>query len=104
MRAFTLLASLAIAAATVDADAQTDLRCVASAWPAGLTSLYPFSGGKEGTKIEDGGSDMYDGGNEIHLRVGGQLTDALKYTQVCDGDLSEPARRGAHLPARRGSI
>lgn len=71
-----------------------DLSCVASVWPGAVTSLYQFSGGASGTIIADGGDDMYDGGNELRLRVNGQWTEPLKYTQICDGALSEPARRG----------
>ena len=53
----------------------TDVSCVASAWPpARISSLYTFSGADAGTSIEDGGNDMYDGGNILRLRVNGQWT------------------------------
>ena len=44
----------------------TDLRCATEPWSAlGLENTYPFTEGYSGRSIEDGGSDMYDGGNRI---------------------------------------
>ena len=46
-----------------------------------------------GYNIGDGGDDMFDGGNELRVRVKGQWTTyPLKYVQICLGDDSEPAR------------
>ena len=54
---------------TGDAD-PTDLTCAEkAAASAGLLSLFPFTGATAGTEISDGGSDMYDGGNQIRLQV-----------------------------------
>ena len=82
----------------LDPDRPLDLMCVDDAFPPALSSmgfsLYEFTGGEKGTTIGDGGNDMYDGGNEIRLRVNGQWTDALKYTQQCTGAVSEPAGKG----------
>ena len=44
--------------------------------------------------IDDGGSDMYDGGNEIRLQVGGIWSEPLKYTQVCHQGQGEAVGRG----------
>ena len=76
-----LLALLPLAAGQVATEppAPLDLRCVATAWSAAsVTYLYPFSGGESGTYISDGGQDMYDDGNELRLRVGGQWSEPLK--------------------------
>ena len=46
----------------------TDLRCATEPWAAlGLENTYPFTEGYSGRSIEDGGSDMYDGGNYISV-------------------------------------
>ena len=71
-----------------------DLTCVLDAWPASLSSLYQFSGGETGVTIGDGGDDMFDQANMVRLRVNGQWTDPLKYTQQCEGAVAEPARKG----------
>ena len=68
------------------------MSCVASAWPAGLYNLFPFRDGERGTTIWDGGSDMYDGGNQLLVRAGGLWTpSSLSYTQVCDGQRPDAA-------------
>ena len=66
------------------------LTCATSVWPAGLSKLYAFSGGKVGTLIGDGGNDMFDNGNELRLRVSGQWTSPLKYTQASSAIVSCP--------------
>lgn len=73
-----------------------DLSCVVDAWPpATVTQLYMFTGGEAGaTKIGDGGNDMFDGGNELRLRVNGQWTPPLEYTQECDTKIGTPVGRG----------
>ena len=62
-----------------------DARCVDDAWPANLPSLYSFTSGTMGYTIKDGGDDMFDTGNELRIRVNGQWSSPLYYTQVCDG-------------------
>ena len=93
-----MLATLVTALGAASSDRPLDLMCVDDAFPPKLSSmgfsLYEFTGGEKGTNIGDGGNDMYDGGNEIRLRVNGQWTDALKYTQQCTGAVSEPAGKG----------
>ena len=93
-----MLATFLTALGAASSDGPLDLMCVDDAFPPKLSlrgsSLYEFTGGEKGTNIGDGGNDMYDGGNEIHLRVNGQWTDALKYTQQCTGAVSEPAGKG----------
>ena len=75
--------------------AGVDLHCFASAWPpAEISNLFTFTGGNVGTNIGDGGMDMYDGGNELRLRVSGEWTPALSYTQVCDGPIDTPTGLG----------
>ena len=66
-------------------DTVLDAQCVDRAWPANLPSLYSFSGGYIGDSILDGGSDMYDTGNQIRIRVAGMWSSPLYYSQVCDG-------------------
>ena len=40
--------------------------CASTSWPpGGFPSLYAFADGTSGTFINDGGQDMYDGGNQI---------------------------------------
>jgi len=66
---------------------QSDLsaKCVEDEWPGNLPGLYAFNEGVLGYYIRDGGRDMYDIGNEVRLRINGQWTGPLDYTQVCDG-------------------
>ena len=42
------------------------------AWPASLSGLFAFSGGEAGHTIIDGGSDMFDEGNELRIHAGTQ--------------------------------
>ena len=44
--------------------------------------------------IQDGGSDMYDGGNELRLQVNGVWSEPLKYTQVCNNGYGEAVGQG----------
>ena len=79
-----------------EADA-TDLTCAETAVHGSvrLPYLYPFTGATEGTTtIKDGGSDMYDGGNELRVQVGGAWSEPLKYTSVCHKGEGESAGRG----------
>ena len=62
-----------------------DAQCVNEAWPANLPSLYSFTSGTMGYTVSDGGDDMFDNGNELRIRVNGQWSSPLYYTQVCDG-------------------
>ena len=62
-----------------------DLSCVAKVWPAQLPSLYAFGEGLTGSMIRDGGTDMFDYGNEVRVRIGKHWSSPLLYTQVCDG-------------------
>jgi hypothetical protein len=79
---------LLLAGMATSPQSPTDMSCIASAWPPtyAFRHLYPFSGGESGHIIQDGGNDMYDGGNEIRVRVRGQWSEPLKYTQVCHGE------------------
>ena len=92
-----MLASLFIGAAATYP--RLDLSCLTSSWPpARLAGLYmfPFTGGEDGISIVDGGSDMFDTGNELRVRSFGQWTPPLRYTQVCSGERSEPAGAYTH--------
>ena len=77
----TLVALLLVSRASAH---MNDLDCVLAAWPASLSSLYQFSGGEKGLTIGDGGDDMFDNGNELRVRVNGQWSAPLEYTQQCD--------------------
>ena len=48
-------------------------------------TLYPFTDGESGRTIADGGSSMYDNGNYLNLKVGGEWLNNLPYTQACHG-------------------
>lgn len=84
--------AITLATTAVVAAGPTDLSCLATSWPTGLRSLYPFTGGESGTSIGDGGRDMFDNGNILRVRVHGQWSEPLKYMQVCAGEASDPAR------------
>ena len=78
----------------------TDLRCATEPWSAlGLENTYPFTEGYSGRSIEDGGSDMYDGGN--YISVHGKTAEGkarwefeLPYTQDCEGLFPTPTGIG----------
>ena len=69
-------------------DTPLDVTCVRHAWPVELPSLYSFTEGYAGSSIRDGGSDMFDTGNELRVRIGTRWSSPLRYTQVCDGSSS----------------
>lgn len=50
-----------------------------------MSDLFAFSEGESGEQINDGGNDMYDGGNRVNVRVSGSWSPNLKYTQECGG-------------------
>ena len=66
-------------------ESELDARCVEKEWPGNFPGLYSFAEGILGYYIRDGGRDMFDHGNEVRLRIGGQWSGALDYTQNCDG-------------------
>jgi hypothetical protein len=53
--------------------------------PAGIPNIFPFTEGETGRSIRDGGSDMYDGGNYLSVRIQGAWQFELPYTQDCNG-------------------
>ena len=84
------------------ANLDTHLTCPGNIWPSlNLSNPYMFSQvttsydldsyddfGLTGTSIDDGGRDMYDDGNFIHIESGGTRSEPLQYTQSCFGGLS----------------
>ena len=42
---------------------------------------YAIQDGTSGSSITDGGNDMYDGGNQITVKLGSTWTEDLSYTQ-----------------------
>lgn len=86
-----------VAMSVVEHPEPTDMACLNAGFPGSMTDhsyIWTFSGGETGTTIADGGNDMYDNGNELRVRVRGQWSDVLKYTNICDGDFQEPTYRG----------
>ncbi|KOO29422.1 hypothetical protein Ctob_007133 [Chrysochromulina tobinii] len=60
--------------------------CIDRVWPpAGIPNIFPFTEGETGRSIRDGGSDMYDGGNYLSVRIQGAWQFELPYTQDCNG-------------------
>ena len=70
------------------------MRCVERVWPVGLPSVFPMTEGFVGTDITDGGSDVFDHGNELRVRFQGRWSAPLQYSQVCDGALMTPVGLG----------
>ena len=69
----------------------TSLSCTASAWSnANLPYLYAFNDGLSGNHIGDGGNDMYDSGNYVHIIHADGHWQNIHYTQSCGSSLVNP--------------
>ena len=80
-----------------------NLGCVEDVWPANLPSLYRFSSGTIGYTIGDGGRDMFDNGNELRIRMHGEWSSPLYYTQARCPCPSGQRTQGP-APARSASL
>ena len=59
------------------------MTCAASAL-SDLASLYNFNDGTSGAVIGDGGHDMYDSGNYLHVNgFPSSASSGLEYTETC---------------------